>query len=70
MLRNYLYGCTIEVYEWIHYVTPHFIMDVITYPWCDVILVRIRASDQFKTLRAHLNAAEIGIWTSSYTTPY
>ena len=28
-------GCTVEVYEWISNFIPHFIMDVITYPWLD-----------------------------------
>ena len=30
-----LNGCTIEVWEWISYFTPHIIMDVITYPYWD-----------------------------------
>ena len=25
-------GCKVEVWEWISYFTPHFLMDVITYP--------------------------------------
>ena len=29
-------GCTVEVYEWISNFIPHFIMDVITYAWCDL----------------------------------
>ena len=28
-------GCTVEVYEKISNFTPHFIIDVITYPWWD-----------------------------------
>ena len=28
-------GCTVEVYEWIINLTPHFIMDIITYPCWD-----------------------------------
>ena len=29
-------GCTTEVWEWISYFIPHFIMDVITYPCWDL----------------------------------
>ena len=29
-------GCTIEVWEWISNFIPHFIIDVITYPWWDL----------------------------------
>ena len=30
-------GCTVEVWEWINNLIPHFIMDVITYPCWDSI---------------------------------
>ena len=28
-------SCTVDVWEWIHDFIPHFIMDVITYTYCD-----------------------------------
>ena len=33
-----LNGCTVEVWEWIGIFIPHFIMDVITYPYWDLKL--------------------------------
>ena len=32
-------SCTVEVWEWISNFTPHFMMDVITYPCCQWILL-------------------------------
>ena len=34
---KYLIGCTVEVWEWISYSIPYFIMDVITYPCWDYV---------------------------------
>ena len=40
-------GCTIEVWEWISYFLPHFVMGVITYPWWDKLkLVHISKRNQ------------------------
>ena len=35
-----LNGCTIEVWEWINDITPHFIMGVIIYPLKLTMLVK------------------------------
>ena len=32
-------GCTVEVWDWISNFIPHFIMGVITYPYCDQSLI-------------------------------
>ena len=47
-------GCTIEVWEWISNFTPHFIMDVITYPcWGSAFLFPPASVPPFPTAGLH-----------------
>ena len=38
-LSPYLNDATVEVWEWISNCIPHYIIDVIIYPWWDLKLI-------------------------------
>ena len=66
-----LNSCFIKVWEWINNFTPHFIMDVISYPYCIHILqsfspARCHLADDFPIQRTLLRFG-LTVWMSNYT---